>query len=118
MLAAQVALYFVVGVGDKVLCPTVGRSYCLRMVLAILLFLASLAAGSPTCPCSVDEFEMLTCEENTVQRIPSDFRLESCGIDPEDFWAISLYDQPDLTTLSDEAFSDFPALQAIDIGYI
>ena len=115
-MLAQFVLYSVVGAGDKALCLSVGRSFWPRMVLAILLFLASSAAGSPTCPCSVDELEMLTCEQNTVTRIPSDFRLESCGIGPDDFWAISLYDQPDLTTLSNGAFSDFPALQAIAIG--
>ena len=84
-----------------------------------LLSLASLlllVRGASTCSCTVDGLELLTCQENTVKRIPYDFNLQGCGISPGDFWGISLYDQPDLTTLSDGAFSDFPALLAIDIG--
>ena len=85
----------------------------MRLFLSLLL-MASNAKTSP-CLCSLDETGTLSCDKDSVVKLPEDLKLDTCGISPDDVSALSLFHQPRLTKLEKGAFNGLHALRAIDI---
>merc|ERR1711936_1328887 len=66
------------------------------------------------CPCSVDDWKVLSCQPNTIANFPDDLNLKECDIDAGYVRGIKLSNQP-FTILRNWSFVDFPRIEIVNL---